>query len=499
MFSTESTSRLRLHCAVRFMVWACFLILVSCATRANNIRVANVGMIKKDPIAKTASVVFDLSWDNSWKDSVGRDAAWVFVKFKAPGSNTWEHAILDNKKPAHMPAANCTIDTVPDGGGVFVYSAINRAGTVSYPKMKLCWQYGSNGYDFARGAAVEVSVQAIEMVYIPEGPFYVGSGGSERCHLYKYTDGVQTTEPYYVTSEAAINWGKSNGSLYASTNGATTQLYPGDDGAGAIISNAFPKGYAAFYCMKYELSQGQYTDFLNMLTTTQATKNYPNKFGVHNYSISKLVDNTYAVSAPDRACNWMQVAFGNTYADWAALRPMTELEYEKTCRGPSAPLPGEYAWGTTTAVLLTSVSGTNGSGTETPLPANANYTRLNAYPTRCGIFATSGSTRAAAGAGYYGVLDLTGNVYEQAVSVGYSSGRAFTGLHGDGILTAAGDANVSGWTGEDSGRGTIKRGGGGGVDMDGEAGFLCMSARGATYSNGDRGYNSGWRAVRTAP
>ena len=35
-----------------------------------------------------------------------------------------------------------------------------------------------------------------------------------------------------------------------------------------------------------------------------------------------------------------------TYADWAGLRPMTELEFEKACRGPLKPVPDEYAWGT---------------------------------------------------------------------------------------------------------------------------------------------------------
>ena len=46
------------------------------------------------------------------------------------------------------------------------------------------------------------------------------------------------------------------------------------------------------------------------------------------------------------------------YADWAALRPMTELEYEKACRGPNNPVLGEYAWGNT-SISLTAVSQTN--------------------------------------------------------------------------------------------------------------------------------------------
>jgi len=33
----------------------------------------------------------------------------------------------------------------------------------------------------------------------------------------------------------------------------------------------FPKGYAAFYCMKYEINQGQYGDFFSQLTLSRAT------------------------------------------------------------------------------------------------------------------------------------------------------------------------------------------------------------------------------------
>ena len=37
---------------------------------------------------------------------------------------------------------------------------------------------------------------------------------------------------------------------------------------------------------------------------------------------------------------------GVAFADWAGLRSMTELEYEKACRGPLEPVAGEYAFGT---------------------------------------------------------------------------------------------------------------------------------------------------------
>jgi len=64
---------------------------------------------------------------------------------------------------------------------------------------------------------------------------------------------------------------------------------------------------------------------------------------------------------------------------------------------------------------------------------------------RCGIFANDTSDRNKSGAGYYGSMELTGNLYELTVSVGNANGRGFTGLHGDGSLSGDGDANVTNW------------------------------------------------------
>jgi hypothetical protein len=54
--------------------------------------------------------------------------------------------------------------------------------------------------------------------------------------------------------------------------------------------------------------------------------------------------------------------------------------------------------------------------------------------------------RAGAGASYYGAFDLSGNVWERAVTVGNPEGRSFLGgIHGDGNLAANGDANQANW------------------------------------------------------
>ena len=61
------------------------------------------------------------------------------------------------------------------------------------------------------------------------------------------------------------------------------------------------------------------------------------------------------------------------YLDWAALRPMTELEYEKIARGSAeAIVPGEYAWGSTSITTETEIDGAPEDGTETVANVNAN-------------------------------------------------------------------------------------------------------------------------------
>ncbi|MCX7697684.1 MAG: hypothetical protein N2Z72_08345, partial [Bacteroidales bacterium] len=49
------------------------------------------------------------------------------------------------------------------------------------------------------------------------------------------------------------------------------------------------------------------------------------------------------------------------------------------------------------------------------------------------------------GASYWGVFELSGNLAETVVSVGKATGRSFTGMHGDGMLDANGNANVLNW------------------------------------------------------
>jgi len=409
---------------------AFFASLVAGSLLANNLTVTNVTVL--NAANGLADVRFDLSWDNSWHNSwpenggalnvTNWDAAWVFVKFRASGGH-WQHAILNTS--GHLATGGTQIDlgVNPAGQpvGAFVHRTADGNGSLNCAAMSLKWNYAATGLGGTN--AVDVSVHAIEMVYIPPGAFYAGSGGSEYDAFFA---GTNPAQPYQIISEAAIPVG-TNGMNYLIVSGAH-----GGDGQGPIPA-AFPKGYNAFYLMKYEISQGQYTDFLNFLDPGLANTYFMNAYGTWRNTVSRT-GLVYTCEAPDRACNYISWQDLTLYLKWAALRPMDELEYEKACRGPLYPVPNEYPWGDTLVAGMTGFSGVDGSGTETAVPTNANAIVNSGVggPVRVGIFATATSGRHDAGAGYYGVMNLGDNVSELVVSVGDSYGRAFTSEPGDG-------------------------------------------------------------------
>ena len=174
------------------------------------------------------------------------------------------------------------------------------------------------------------------------------------------------------------------------------------------------------------------------------------------------------------------------------------------CRGAAYPIANEYAWGNTTAVKITSESGTVGSGMETALPITANCCDTKGIgPYRAGIFAArTNTTRALSGAGYYGAMELSGNVAERCVTVGTNVGRAFTGAHGDGALTTNGYSSVTNWPGTDAiGAGCRGNTGTGGSAHD----YACNAgpisdrvlANSVWAARNKIGF--GWRGIRTAP
>jgi hypothetical protein len=605
------------------------------------------------------------------------------------GTAIWQQATLN--LTGNTAPSGCTISPAPDGIGAFIYRTSDGTGTLTLAGAQLRWNYGTNGV--SDDAALDIRVYAIEMVYVPQGLFALGSssedggpdgGGGiiepEKGHFFRYPT---TSNTFSIASEDVITVDAINDDLYYDN------LFDGWYGYGDAkgpIPAAFPKGYNAFYCMKYEISQQGYVDFLNTLTTSQGPNRYANNTGNDRNEIS-VTGNVYSTTNPYVSCNYLSWTDLAAYLDWSGLRPMTELEFEKACRGTASPAPCEYAWGTagiasspytlsnsganneaivtnydtyttnyvsdpgasygyvsdagatgntssnTITVINTAgltfgmiVSVTAGTGAFYPntnvtnvidattfdvntppltdlsngaivsafspdksitvasttglrvqmpvsvtagigafaagtvvsdiideftfsvsdLPltpltggasvvtgyancgnaagyftTSANVGGINA-PLRVGIFAgTSGNTgRVTAGATFYGIMEMSGNLAERPVTAGNVAGRSFTGLHGDGNLNTNGDATVDNWPGINGNyngniSNTAYNGNVGVTDMAGadlrggaynnSTDILRVSYRGQsyylTYSPGQDGRlpNNGGRGVRMAP
>src|SRR6185503_17797427 len=97
--------------------------------------------------------------------------------------------------------------------------------------------------------------------------------------------------------------------------------------------------------MKYEITQDQYVAFLNVLDSVQATGLNIHPLNVVRNGIIGSPSLGFRTTLPYVPAD-LYLPQLNSYLDWAALRPMTELEYEKACRGPVVPVHNEFPWGT---------------------------------------------------------------------------------------------------------------------------------------------------------
>ncbi len=527
-----------------------FLILLfflSSNCYANNIAVNNVSFISQNTTTDTMTIQFDISWANSWRDTDNYDAAWVFIKYSTDFGITWSHATLKTSgtTPSGFSIGSGTaieIIVPTDKKGAFIQRSATGNGTLSTTSIQFVWDYGTDiaasTKDADAGRAI-ARVMGIEMVYIPQGAFYVGDATTS--NVTGQFSAHNTTAVFQVTGEGALtlggstagNLGNNNASGMHSDcddfNNSTTQSLPAE----------FPKGYNAFYLMKYELSQGQYRDFLNTLTRTQqaarvgttvtaGTTSVTNRYVMANSSSLQYrngirCDATIHTSNPITfycdvdgngssttasngstdgewiSCNYLSWGDLAAYGDWAALRPMTELEFEKAARGTSSAVANEYAWGTTNitnANTIANSGATNEGVTETGNGlCNYNNDGVTA-PLRSGFAATASTGRETAGAGYYGNMDLSGNNWEKVVTVGNVGGRAFTGLHGDGVLAANGAMDVTNWPSATTAEGSGFRGGDWYLDVL----YLRLSDRVfASYAYNTRYYAyNGGRLCRTA-
>ena len=186
---------------------------------------------------------------------------------------------------------------------------------------------------------------------------------------------------------------------------------------------------------------------------------------------------------------------------------MTELEYEKICRGTASSVSGEYAWGTNALANAEYTLSSNNTSNE-KVAANYSTSSGNAAfettvlfgggingPLRVGIFAADSlnTGRVTSGAGFYGNMELSGNLWERVITLGNTTGRGFTGVHGDGKLGTGGDADVSLWPGTNAVGGGMR----GGRWGSGATTMRTSDRFNAARSYSIRDFSLGFRGVRS--
>ena len=575
-----------------FFFLAFFTLLTVESVMANNVRIPEApilhsrGGVDVTGTPGTVYIQFPLRWENSWRSNRPNNYDGVWIYAKAWDGDKWVHVYLSADSTRHhfgrgagvlhrQITANCEIGTVMqpenenlmnieigfsnaqrigidanenwtrEAVGVFIYRVGTGRGTVNLTSVNLFWEYEKQG--FYRDDQLAVKVFAIEMVFVPEGHFYVGCSGTDANWAGNtFTSNASLYgNPFRIDSEDSIRLRESAdpNELWAVGMSTTATWHTGV----GTIPRAFPKGYRAFWIMKHELTQEAYADFLNTLTFAQqdahcgsrdangnSTRNLSDAIVGGNpwnntanalwqyrnhIVVTQIGDNirfgvnarllgagTSTVGGVTGVSNFSGVVPRNRYdgeetelvgidgqdlpvnfvswfnllgfAEFAGLRPMTELEFEKASRGPIFPVPGEFAWG---SVLLNEVQvtwnvpATNGTWA-TAINASLTAMFFNSGDERfadgrnssgaiqcvlrrtsgvawgataissgvrsvrrVGLFATANTNREGSGATFWGVLDMSDNVNEMVVNATHSVGFAFTAHHGAGNLRGDGE------------------------------------------------------------
>lgn len=462
---------------VKFTLGMMVFLLSLSQSYANNVQVSNVTLTGQNAANNTYQVQFDISWENSWRTSTfesNYDAVWIFFKFRETPQLNWQHGSISTTGFVEPTGGtiNVPLESGSSGYGAFLHRTSDGIGDVNYTSVELKWNYG---FSFEDDVVIEICVFAIEMVYIPSGSFLVGDASNTPEGNFEMGN---TNASFSITSENTLTLGGTSSANLSNSNAISMATV--DDYNYAITQTLpanYPKGFDPFYVMKYEMSQGQYAAYLNKLTTSAAEARFPGQFGIGNHTVTDtgVAPELYIATSPDRACNFLNWGDVASYADWSGLRPMSELEYEKICRGTRPSSPDEFAWGDPFIYNQNYSYASPDLPEETilnPVPGagNAIYNLTRgpqAGPRRCGMAAASilNPSRREAGASYYGVMEMTGNVWELAISTGSVNGRNFNGNnHGNGIISnSTGNSTVAGWppvSGASNALGTGVRGGG---------------------------------------
>ena len=365
-------------------------------------RIMNVRIVPGDD--KQATIQFDAAWQGSWRNDINHDAAWIFFKVRPEGAKEWQHIRLAASRVLNPKGYACEGNSkmdflVPAGEDGYTGMFVRQAGqsspcSIALTNVTAVWDL-SKSKGIGRDTKVQIVAVCLKMVYIAEGPFYLGSGGTEPAGWYEYpetqkeraetygntngnatvvahegVDNASEFPAYLVKNSGPISTGKKPGQLWAR----------GAEPVEGEIPATFPNGYAAFYVQSEWINVYDYVVMLNTLPAKVADVLYDinggffaaNCYWVYEEGKANPKGISREGTGPDYTyvqtwssyygnprqqvwgMRWLTWENAAAFAAWAGLRPPTELEFEKYMRGPRQPVPDEAHhsyWGLLTRTI----------------------------------------------------------------------------------------------------------------------------------------------------
>ena len=393
-----------------------------------------------------AYAVLNVKWANAWNNQKNKDVIWLFFKAVLPEVGYRHIAVAEQGHEIvcnfSKPGSEYVIEVDEERLGIFLATDGPFRGDV---EVTLKISLDVKSMDGLNLHNLPLKAFGIEMVEIPEGGFFLGDaspGAIEEGALYQPNNKGEFASLVHIQSQAQELTVEKGGDLYYQN----PRGYCGDQSG--KIPASYPNGFAAFYLMKYEITAGEYASFLNTLSPAQLEARIPTEASGYyeGGGCLKANENRFIAEYPDKPCQFLSWDDAMAYADWACLRPMTEFEFAKACRGSRKGMSEDYPWGQKPKEQVQRLP-----------TSDKELAMVNGWPES----KLSDSTLAYYGASYYWVMDLSGSLWERLVSIGHPAGRAFDGTNGDGELSPEGYANTRKWpVGKEDAGGVGFRGGG---------------------------------------